>query len=139
MWVLTCTEAGAWGGTLCVFLYVCTDIDAAYIHLLTEPLPPLVHRVSDRKKKQAALKKGKVAGKGSSATLASESSDAENAFGSTTQLARDVEDLELNDRSCTGILTSHPQSRDIHFQSFTLLFHGHEILTDADLELNYGR
>lgn len=31
------------------------------------------------------------------------------------------------------------QSRDIHLESFTLLFHGHELLTDAKLELNYGR
>jgi hypothetical protein len=31
------------------------------------------------------------------------------------------------------------QSRDIHLDSFTLLFHGHELLADAKLELNYGR
>ena len=55
-------------------------------------------------------------------------------------LTRGVEDLDVsNDRSCTSILTSHPQSRDIHLESFTLLFHGHELLTDTDLELNFGR
>lgn len=43
------------------------------------------------------------------------------------------------ERSCTGILTSHPQSRDVHFEKFTLLFHGHMLLEDTDLELNYGR
>ena len=48
-------------------------------------------------------------------------------------------DLGLNDRATTGVLTSHPQSRDIHFEQFTLLFHGHELLADAKLELNYGR
>jgi hypothetical protein len=32
-----------------------------------------------------------------------------------------------------------PQARDVHLESFTLLFHGHELLTDAKLELNHGR
>jgi ATP-binding cassette subfamily F protein 2 len=44
-----------------------------------------------------------------------------------------------DERSCTGVLTSHPQSRDVHIESFTLLFHGHQLLEDARLELNYGR
>ena len=48
-------------------------------------------------------------------------------------------ELGLNDRATTGVLTSHPQSRDIHFEQFTLLFHGHELLQDTNLELNYGR
>jgi ATP-binding cassette, subfamily F, member 2 len=48
-------------------------------------------------------------------------------------------DLGLNDRATTGVLTSHPLSRDIHFEQFTLLFHGHELLQDTNLELNYGR
>lgn len=42
-------------------------------------------------------------------------------------------------RSCTGILTSHAQSRDVHISSFTLLYHGHMLLEDAELELNFGR
>lgn len=42
-------------------------------------------------------------------------------------------------RSTTGILASHPQSRDVQIDSFTLLFHGHELLTDTRLELNFGR
>jgi len=46
---------------------------------------------------------------------------------------------DTGDRSCTGILTSHPQSRDIQFEKFTLLFHGHMLLEDTNLELNYGR
>jgi ATP-binding cassette, subfamily F, member 2 len=49
------------------------------------------------------------------------------------------EKVDLNERSCTGVLASHPQSRDIHIDSFTLLFHGHELLADARLELNFGR
>ena len=50
-----------------------------------------------------------------------------------------IAELGLNDRATTGVLTSHPQSRDIHFEQFTLLFHGHELLQDTNLELNYGR
>lgn len=46
---------------------------------------------------------------------------------------------EDNGRSCTGVLASHPQSRDVQIDSFTLLFHGHELLADTRLELNYGR
>ena len=95
--------------------------------------------MSDRKKKQAALKKTRGASnKGSSATLASESSQADQAQ-QLNSLAAEMEELGINDRSCTGVLTSHPQSRDVHFESFTLLFHGHEILVDSKLELNYGR
>ncbi|GAX80370.1 hypothetical protein CEUSTIGMA_g7809.t1 [Chlamydomonas eustigma] len=44
-----------------------------------------------------------------------------------------------NGRSCTGVLTSHPESRDVQISSFTLLFHGHQLLVDAELELNFGR
>jgi ATP-binding cassette subfamily F protein 2 len=44
-----------------------------------------------------------------------------------------------NGRSCTGVLTSHPESRDAQISSFTLLFHGHQLLVDAELELNFGR
>ena len=41
--------------------------------------------------------------------------------------------------SCTGVLDSHFQSRDIHISNFSLTFHGAELLTDTKLELNYGR
>ncbi|KAI7846313.1 hypothetical protein COHA_000150 [Chlorella ohadii] len=91
--------------------------------------------VSDSKKKKAAAKKGGKALKGSAS--ASQLSEAENS--AANGLAGALEEFALNDRSTTGVLTSHPQSRDIHFDSFTLLYHGHELLTDTRLELNYGR
>ncbi len=47
--------------------------------------------------------------------------------------------MVLSERTCTGQLTSHPQSRDIQFENFSLLFHGHELIQDSTLELNYGR
>ena len=101
-------------------------------------------QVSDAKKKKAASKKAKAPGGGAAAAAAKESaSPNENSTptnGSMQDLTKGVEDLDVtNDRSCTSILTSHPQSRDIHLESFTLLFHGHELLVDTDLELNFGR
>lgn len=92
--------------------------------------------VSDSKKKRLEKKKekGEKVKKGSTTSL---SSELENTNGNAMQ--GEMENLGLNDRSTTGVLTSHPQSRDIHFESFTLLFHGHELLQDATLELNYGR
>lgn len=96
--------------------------------------PP--RRPSDRKKAKAIAKKGSKASLkgmgGSSANLADEN-------GAVNGLAAAVEEFELNDRSTTGILTSHPQSRDIQFESFSLLYHGHELLQDTKVELNYGR
>lgn len=88
---------------------------------------------SDRVKKN---KKDKGSRKGSSAALADEAGDEVEAL-STELGAVDVNDSK--DRSCTGVLASHPQSRDIHIEQFTMLFHGHDLLVDANLELNYGR
>lgn len=42
-------------------------------------------------------------------------------------------------RTVSAVLTSHKMSRDVHIDQFTLLFHGHELLMDAKLELNHGR
>lgn len=46
---------------------------------------------------------------------------------------------EDDSRTVSAVLSSHPLSRDIHVDQFTLLFHGHELLMDAKLELNHGR
>lgn len=99
--------------------------------------------VSDAKKKRAAAKKEKVAAV-LGQPLPSQKADAasESASSSTNDLGsleNGVNGLHVSDRACTGVLTSHQQSRDIHFENFSLLFHGHELLQDGDLELNYGR
>lgn len=49
------------------------------------------------------------------------------------------EEDEGDARTVSAVLTSHPLSRDVHIEQFTLLFHGHELLMDAKLELNHGR
>lgn len=98
--------------------------------------------ISDSKKKRAEAKAAKDAAKGktpnaSASNLSEMGSEVENSNGNG--LAKGMDELGLNDRSTTGVLTSHPQSRDIQFDSFSLLFHGHELLADTKLELNYGR
>ena len=50
-----------------------------------------------------------------------------------------MKDIQISDRSCTGVLASHPESRDIHIERLSLTFHGAELLCDAKLELNCGR
>ncbi|GMH36634.1 hypothetical protein BSKO_04507 [Bryopsis sp. KO-2023] len=78
---------------------------------------------SDRKKKKAAAAKGK-------AKAVKDPKEVE---------ATEPSSIVLSNRACTGVLTSNPLSRDVHFASLTLLFHGHELLQDSVLELNYGR
>ena len=97
--------------------------------------------VSDAKKKKAASKQAgnKTASRSTAGTLPkagtpSASTDQLAALDITTHGAE-----EASDRTVTGVLTSHPQSRDIHVESVTLLFHGHQLLEDSKLELNYGR
>ncbi|XP_070566037.1 ATP-binding cassette sub-family F member 2-like [Ptychodera flava] len=51
-----------------------------------------------------------------------------------------IDDLKINTgRSCTGVLASHPSSRDIKIYNFSLTFHGVELLSDTKIELNCGR
>ncbi|KAL6753118.1 P-loop containing nucleoside triphosphate hydrolase protein [Haematococcus lacustris] len=116
---------------------------------------------SDRKKKAAANKAKKPAASKAAASDAvpegdpeqeeqdEQAADSSTAAESATDVTNGVKKLGLqtpapagpvdNGRSCTGVLASHPQSRDLHVHSFTLLYHGHELLVDASLELNHGR
>lgn len=83
--------------------------------------------------------KASLKGSASASQLSEAENSAVNGGIDANGMAAALAEFELNDRSTTGVLTSHPQSRDIHFESFSLLFHGHELLTDTRLELNYGR
>lgn len=51
----------------------------------------------------------------------------------------DIDQDNANARSCTGVLASHPRSRDLKIDSFSLTFHGYEMLSDTKIELNTGR
>ncbi|KAG0258878.1 ABC transporter ATP-binding protein arb1 [Mortierella polycephala] len=53
--------------------------------------------------------------------------------------ALDVAKKKGGDRTATGILTSQPLSRDIKIESFSLSFHGRELISNTDIDLNFGR
>jgi ATP-binding cassette subfamily F protein 2 len=98
--------------------------------------------VSDASKKKAAAKKAAAAekrGSKSAAVLAqSKLKDLENGT-IADNLAEELAAASITDRTCTGVLASHAQSRDIHIESLSVTFHGHELVADSTLELNYGR
>ncbi|XP_051134080.1 ABC transporter F family member 1 [Andrographis paniculata] len=99
--------------------------------------------VSDASKKKAAQKKAAAAakrgGKAAAAAASSKAAAAAENGSKADGLANKVADIQLSDRTCTGVLCSHPLSRDIRIESLSLTFHGHELIVDTELELNYGR
>nr|POF10041.1 abc transporter f family member 1 [Quercus suber] len=111
------------------------------LRLLRSP-PQRLKMVSDASKKKAAQKKAAAAAKrgGKAAATSSKSaaaaSDSQNGV---EKLANGVEALLISDRTCTGVLCSHPLSRDIRIESLSVTFHGHDLIVDSELELNYGR
>jgi hypothetical protein len=77
-----------------------------------------VRMVSDASKKKAASKKAAAAEKrGSKAAAAvaqSKLKDVQTGAAAADAAADEVLALAITDRTCTGVLASHPQSRDIH-------------------------
>ncbi|KAG6570809.1 ABC transporter F family member 1, partial [Cucurbita argyrosperma subsp. sororia] len=103
---------------------------------------PRLRMVSDASKKKAAQKKAAAAAKRggkAAAAAASSKAAAANSQNGVDKLANGVDALQLSDRTCTGVLCSHPLSRDIRIESLTVTFHGHDLIVDSELELNYGR
>ncbi|XP_054815563.1 ABC transporter F family member 1 [Prosopis cineraria] len=97
--------------------------------------------VSDASKKKAAQKKAAAAAKrgGKAAAAASSKGAASEAQKAADKLANGVGEIQISDRTCTGVLCSHPLSRDIRIESLSVTFHGHDLIVDSELELNYGR
>ncbi|XP_022752906.1 ABC transporter F family member 1-like [Durio zibethinus] len=100
--------------------------------------------VSDASKKKAAQKKAAAAAKrgGKAAAAAASSKTAASAAAAENgvdKVSDGVSDLQISDRTCTGVLCSHPLSRDIRIESLSVTFHGHDLIVDSVLELNYGR
>ena len=89
-------------------------------------------------KKKAKAQAGKQAASGPSKSEGATPNpkQSQNAAGSVTGA---MADIKLSARSVTGVLSSHPASRDIHIDRFSLTFHGAELLSDTRLELNCGR
>ncbi|XP_014494119.1 ABC transporter F family member 1 isoform X1 [Vigna radiata var. radiata] len=94
--------------------------------------------VSDASKKKAAQKKAAAAakrgGKAAAAAVAAAASSK-----AADKAANGIADMHISDRTCTGVLCSHPLSRDIRIESLSVTFHGHDLIVDSELELNYGR
>ncbi|KAG6606039.1 ABC transporter F family member 1, partial [Cucurbita argyrosperma subsp. sororia] len=102
---------------------------------------PGLRMVSDASKKKAAQKKAAAAAKrgGKAAAAASSKAASADSQNGVDKLANGVDALQLSDRTCTGVLCSHPLSRDIRIESLSVTFHGHDLIVDSELELNYGR
>ncbi|KAF3540614.1 hypothetical protein F2Q69_00018894 [Brassica cretica] len=96
--------------------------------------------VSDASKKKALQKKAAAAAKrGGKAAAAAASKSAATSSNGVDTLSSGVDAIQISDRTCTGILCSHPQSRDIRIESLSVTFHGYDLIVDSMLELNYGR
>jgi len=62
------------------------------------------------------------------------SSTAETAVAALTDgLAK----TQLNYRTCTGVLSSRPQDRDVKITAFSLSYHGKVLIAETELELKY--
>ncbi|KFD57462.1 hypothetical protein M514_01565 [Trichuris suis] len=107
-------------------------------------MPSDARKRRDAKKKELAKQRDKPAAtakEGKRATVANVPRE-NNKADPTENLIDAFEAVEIqnaNARSTTGVLTSHPKSRDIKVEGLTLTFYGTELLSDARLELNWGR
>ena len=56
-------------------------------------------------------------------------------------LSNGVSELSLaaTNRNSTGVLTSHPDSRDIKIESFSLNYYSQNLILETTIELNFGR
>lgn len=73
--------------------------------------------VSDASKKKAAQKKAAAAAKRGGKAAATSKAAAAVAQ-SVDKLADGVSDIQISDRNCTGVLCSHPMSRDVRVRFF---------------------
>ncbi|XP_038044570.1 ATP-binding cassette sub-family F member 2-like [Patiria miniata] len=48
-------------------------------------------------------------------------------------------DMASDARACTGVLSSHPSSRDLKIDNYSLTFHGVELFQDTRVELTCGK
>lgn len=76
--------------------------------------------VSDATKKKAAQKKTAAAAKRGGAKKAPAAPSSSSSSSNSNDVADAVAALKLSDRTCTGVLASHPLSRDIHVRQLLL-------------------
>ncbi|ESO86252.1 hypothetical protein LOTGIDRAFT_167298 [Lottia gigantea] len=103
---------------------------------------------SDNKKKRDARKKLEAKNrllKLSGVEAENEENGVNEEEGDTNGVAEENGKIEQKNgakakfRSCTGVLTSHGESRDIHIDHLSMRFHGAELLMNTSLNLNVGR
>lgn len=102
---------------------------------------------SEAAKKRQAKKKAQNQARGKArdtklSTVESAADSSDEVIGHTAtngSIENEMENLKIKNLSVTGVLLSHPESRDLHLGQISLRFHGTELLTDADVELNCGR
>lgn len=78
--------------------------------------------VSDASKKKAAQKKAAAAAKRGGKSVAAAVAAATSKTASekaADNLANGIGDIQISDRTCTGVLCSHPLSRDIRVSNVT--------------------
>lgn len=84
-----------------------------------------------RKEKKKAQGKGKPKPAGNAPST--------NGSAPNGSLDNKFSEIKLTNLSVSGVLASHPESRDLHLSTISLRYHGAELLTDAGVELNSGR
>lgn len=92
-------------------------------------------------KKAQKAASGKRGGKAPAKTDASSENGAPDAAVLLKmEVAQDAQTKELLAAcSSTGVLSSHPESRDVQITNVSITHHGQNILEDTTIELNYGR
>ena len=90
-----------------------------------------------RKEKKKAQARGKPAAKKTTENGVVNGATSENHINGEISIS--LEKMKLANLSVTGVLMSHPESRDLHLGQISLRYHGAELLTDAQVELNCGR
>ena len=70
--------------------------------------------VSDASKKKTAAKKAAAAAKRGGKSSVASSKAGESTSNGVDKVGNGVGALQLSDRTCTGVLCSHPLARDIH-------------------------
>ena len=94
---------------------------------------------SDAAKKRQAKKKSQAQARGKPKPTNSQSEATTNGTNGVNDNGGTTNLTDLSIASCTGVLASHPESRDVHIENFSITFHGVELLSDTRLELNRGR
>lgn len=113
-------------------------------------MPSDAKKKREQKKKEAAKGKNKKTTKENGVNSVEENGVETNGISNgeitanghtVNEIEEELEALTLlaKHRACTGVLASHPDSRDVHIDNLSITFHGVVLLDDTKLELNVGR